>query len=241
MGTSAQGDSGVKGTPKEPTTFEKFKEALIGFVKNFNAEEEIKPVPNAEPKPAEPVQASEPTEPKASTDRVAALEAENRALKAREAQQTEESKKANERISALEDSGHRSAFREIVTGEGNIENRWTGDTEKHINHMMALRKAFGQDSDELKHYIATQRAHVSAINSAGIFTERGSEFEGAEPDVEEGTPQGAYSQLRKIAREDPDFIADKITMEQAFVRAGEKNPELKKKYREQFRSRNTVR
>lgn len=235
-------DSGA-GAPK-PTAFEKFKEGLLNFVKNFKEEEVTPVVPVADPDPApevvpvvDPVQGSEK---KTANERIAMLEAENRKLKATEAQQATDRKKSSERIEALEDSGHRSTFRDIVMG-GSSEARWFGETEAHINHMMSLRKAFGEDSAELKHYIATQQAQVAAMTTAGLFDERGSNFGEDAGDEGKDTPSGAFAELRKLASEDEEFKSGKISFEQSFVRASTAHPELKKKYREQFRSSATVR
>ena len=234
----SKGDSG-KGTPKEPTTFEKFRDGLTNFIKTFNAEEDVKPEPVAdpvvEPEPVvEPDPVLESSELKTASERIAKLETENRALKASEARNAQDSKKSSERIAALEDKGQRQVFREIVMGETS-ESRWFGETEKHIEHMMDLKKAFGEDSDQLKHYIATQDAQVAAMNTAGLFDERGSSFG---LDVE--GKESPLAELKKIAMEDEERKSGKLTFEQAFLKAGNDHPELKKKYREQFRSRETV-
>lgn len=240
---SAQ-DSGDTGTPK-PTAFEKFKEGLTSFIANFKEDAEPASIaPTGDPAPKdEPVTASDDGKNTVTdADRVATLEAENAALKARETRDGTDLKTANERIALLEVKDEVSTFTEIVLGEGNPEGRWFGKVENHVKHMRSLKKAFGEDSEELKHYIASQKAQVTAMNTAGLFDERGSDF-GADASDAADTPTGALAQMKAMAEKlVSEAPADApITIEQAMVRISKENPDLKKKHREQFRSRDTVR
>ena len=135
----------------------------------------------------------------------------------------------------------RTRFELIALGEGQAENRWTGKITEHVEHMLALKKAFGENSKEFKHYVDGKKADVVAMNTAGLFKERGSAY-GLEPEEGTETPRGALAELKKKASEiQAAAPADKpITAEQAMELAGAQHPELKKKYREQFRSANTV-
>ncbi|MCP4878318.1 MAG: hypothetical protein GY896_22930 [Gammaproteobacteria bacterium] len=238
MGTSKE-TGAQKGAPKEQSTLEKFKDYLVNAIKGFNTEDPKaipKPEPvKVEPKP-EPVKASEKTD----SERIVALETENQSLRASEAKHTEDANKSSKRIAALEDEGVRSKFAEIVNGSGNNEARWFGLQDDHVDHLMSLHKAFGEDSKELKHYITTQQAHVTGMSAAGIYSEVGSVL-GAEAESDTSTPDGAFAELRRLAKEDEDYKARKISLEQALVKVSADHPELKKKYREQFRSRDTVR
>lgn len=177
-------------------------------------------------------------------ERIAALEQENAAFKAREERDSSDLVKANDRIEALEDRNEAASFHEVVNGGGDPDKRWFGKPSVHVEHMLDLKKAFGEGSKQLKHYIATQQAQVTAMNIAGLFDERGSGFSLDVEDAEADTPSGALGELRKLAT---DLVKtskgskDPLTFERAFVEVSAENPELKKKYREQFRSRDTVR
>lgn len=256
------------GASKDPSTFQQFREGLAALLKKFGDGEEggdktptqaelqakaasdaAKAAMEIETKAANEKAAAEKAEAetkaanekKTASERFNVLEAENRALKASETKHASERKASDDRIAALEMSEHASRFEKLVMGEGEAGNRWIGDVSDHIKHMLSLRKAFGENSPEFQHYVDGQKSVIAALNTAEIFDERGSLFG---QDAEEGveSPQGAYAMLKTkasgIQSKAPD---DKpITDAQAMVLASQQNPELKKKYREQFRSANTV-
>lgn len=259
MQTSAKGDSGA-GASKEPGKFKKFAEGLVGWMKKFGEEEGIEldgldeinaslegsgegegeGAGDGEGTPASGTGTGDGT-PVQASERIAALEAENAKLKASEKANATELKKASDRISKLEANEDAERFREIVAPRDNPDARWFGDTEGHIKHLMALKKAFGEDSEEFKHYVSQNQATVVATNTAGLFDERGHLYGADAEAVDPKTPGGAYAKLREHAHELQEFKEGKITEAQAIVKASELHPELKQAYRKQFRSRETVR
>ncbi len=268
MQTSAKGDEGAE----EKGAFARFREGLTSFIEGFkedeadpikatkskaNAEDDDdeddkkkkkgKPFGGKKAKPFTKGNDADRTinaEGDEDAERIAALEQENAAFKAREGRDSKDLIKANERIEALEDRNEVATFHEIVNGGGDPEKRWFGKPSTHVEHMLSLRKAFGEDSKELKHYIATQQASVTAMNTAGLFDERGSGFVPDAEDADTATPTGALAKLRKLATErvkDSKGTDKPVSFEVAFVEVSADHPDLKKKYREQFRSRDTVR
>lgn len=267
MKTSAK-DKGGAGASKDPGKFQQFREGLAGLLKKFGDDSEGDGGQSAASSPAElaaqaaeaeKVKIAEAEKVKAAEEKVAleakaaneklnaaerfqALETENRTLKATEVQHAVDAKKSVDRIEALEMTEQRGRFELIAMGEGQAENRWTGKIVDHIEHMLSLKKAFGENSNEFKHYVNGQKANVVAMNTAGLFKERGSLY-GLEPEEGIETPEGALAELKKKASELQVAAAttDKpLTHEQAMELAGQQNPKLKKTYREQFRSANTV-
>ncbi len=259
MQTSAKSKSGA-GASKEPGKFQQFREGLTELLKKFggdveggsNAPTEAELAVEAKAKAAADLETKAATEKAeleakaasekmSAADRFQALEDENRALKASEAQHVTDAKQSVDRIDALEMTEQRTRFEKIALGEGQAENRWTGKIQEHVDHMLSLKKAFGENSKEFKHYVDGNKADVVAMNTAGLFKERGSLY-GLDPEEGTETPQGAFAELKRKASELQAAAPDDkpLTPEQAMEVASSQHPELVKKHREQFRSANTV-
>ena len=67
-------------------------------------------------------------------------------------------------------------FTDIVRGrDGEGDGRpWVGETEKHVGFLVSLSEKFGEDSDEVTHYIAREREHAEQIHAGNLFSEQGS-------------------------------------------------------------------
>lgn len=107
-------------------------------------------------------------------------------------------------------------FKEIVLGRdgaGDGSKAFLGDHAKHVSHMVSLAEAFGEDSDEVKHYVALNREH--AEQSASLFGERGSSA-------------SAASQTEHKAEEAAKALAAKesIPFDQALHRVLSENPDM---------------
>ena len=134
-----------------------------------------------------------------------------------------EAVKATERSAALELVNRTQRFNEIVNGSvENDEPRWFGEVDSHIKHLEAMTQAFGEDSDEVKFYIETQKATANALRTSSLFTERGRTGAGASnanptarfsemvkaKTIELGGPDHELDAMNIVASEHPDLYKD---------------------------------
>jgi ClpP class serine protease len=135
-------------------------------------------------------------------------------LQAALAEANEKAAKATERITKLEASALTGRLQEKAAG-------FTGDVKTKVDFMQKLVATFGEESDELKAYVADQNALAEQLKAGGLFKESGSAAEA----VNEGS---AYSKLEAAARR--IATENNISFEQAMVNATDANPELYKAY-----------
>lgn len=124
---------------------------------------------------------------------------------------------AETRVGNLEADGRRKRFTDVVMGraEGSDGARWFGEVEPHVTHLVKLADAFGDDSDEVKHYQAVNTAHATQLAESDLFRPIGT---GQGGDV--GGPLAAVeAQARQFREADST-----LTPEQAYARALAANP-----------------
>lgn len=152
-------------------------------------------------------QVQEFTELKAKADAQAIELAEFKATADRQAIELAEIRKTN-RI---------NAFTAEVRGKSDANNRvWFGEADKHVAMLVSLSEAFGDDSEQVKQYVAQNRATAEAMGKSQLFTALGS---GGNPE-----PASAMDKLEAKAVE----LSEKsgITKEQAFVHVMNTDREL---------------
>lgn len=115
-----------------------------------------------------------------------ALEAENLANKQAAEIQASEVKKLSEANAKLTDEAETLKFTEEVEGKSKAnKHAYVGEFAKHVAHMKSLAKAFGEESEELKFYMETQRQSAALAESSLLFAEKGRGGAGGD-----GTPWG---------------------------------------------------
>ena len=141
--------------------------------------------------------------------RFAALEAENAANKAAAEAQAAEVKKLSEANAKLTDDAETMRFTEEVEGKTKeSKHAYVGDAAAHLKHMKSLAKAFGEDSEEFKHYLATQRQSATLAANSLLMREMGASG------VDNETT--AYGKLVALAKEHQSKNAN-LTFEQSFA------------------------
>ncbi len=192
------------------------------------------PVKDTTPEPEKPVekaapvvQAAEPAvDAKAFAEmqaKFAAIEAENAAIKQAAEAQAAEVKKLSEDNAALKDEAETLRFTEEVTGKVK-DNRhaYIGETAKHVKQLKSLAKAFGEDSEEFKFYVETQRQAAAVSANSLLFREMGRGGADAET--------SAYGKVVAMARAAQE--KDKTLSEQQAIAVVLKDPTNAKLYSE---------
>jgi cation transport regulator ChaB len=97
-------------------------------------------------------------------------------LAASEKEAREASEKA---LKAERDAAREQRFRELVAGKGGQSDgaAWTGDPDKHVNTLVKMAEAFGEDSDTFKDHVENSIAAANAQAQA-IFKEHGTSARG---------------------------------------------------------------
>lgn len=151
-----------------------------------------------------------------------ALEAENLANKQAAEIQASEVKKLSEANAKLTDEAETLKFTEEVEGKSKAnKHAYVGEFAKHVAHMKSLAKAFGEESEELKFYMETQRQSAALAESSLLFAEKGRGGAGGD-----GTPWGKIVGIAKTKVE-----ADKTLSEaQAISLVLKEQPELYAEY-----------
>lgn len=134
----------------------------------------------------------------------------------------EDAKKSQEKIKSLTESNskleketRRKKFSETV-----------GDSKEDLDFMESLASKFGEDSDEMKHYVKQYEAHKQQVKLAGIFSENGSTEIPAG-----GSAEAEFDTLaKKLMEEDK---TGKLDYTHAFEKAMAENPQLYGRYVEE--------
>lgn len=131
-----------------------------------------------------------------------------------------EQKRVNAELTAKvkkqEDDARRTQFRLEVKGTGSGATvQWVGKEEEHVEHLMSLSGAFGDDSKEVKHYVATMRAASAQLLDNESLKDFGSSLTAGNT---------AEARLETIAEEIQK--AEGVTIIKARALATERNPKL---------------
>ena len=145
---------------------------------------------------------------------LAALQAELAAANERAAANEQLAQEAATRIANLESAALTSRLQALAAN-------FTGDISAKVSLMEKIVGAFGEDSEELKAYVADQNAVAEQLKAGGLFKENGS-------DAGAGEQASALEQLNAKARE--IAATNSLSFEQAFVKATEANPALYQAY-----------
>lgn len=158
--------------------------------------------------------------------RFADLEAELKAFKEREAKRESELKNASETIARMQADAQTKRFTDEVLGRNSVNGtRWIGPVDKHVGMLSKLAKAFGEESEEVRDYIAEHRATAEQIRMSNLFTEIGSEAFGDGASAE----QQFDAAVKKVAAE------KKINYDAATEVVQRENPELARRYAVEMR------
>lgn len=78
-------------------------------------------------------------------------------------------------LSEIRKANRTKAFTDEVRGKSDANNRvWFGDSKGHVDHLVSLSETFGDESPQVQHYIATNRAAAEAIGKSAMFSAIGS-------------------------------------------------------------------
>ena len=93
------------------------------------------------------------------------------------AEQATQMTKLAETNASLKLDAETQKFTDVVlgrSGEADGARPWAGETEKHVVHLLSLSEKFGDESDEIKHYVNMNREHAEQIAASSLFSETGS-------------------------------------------------------------------
>ncbi|MGA9772352.1 MAG: phage protease [Blastocatellia bacterium] len=118
----------------------------------------------------------------------------------------------------LTEDAQRKRFTDIVKGRSDENTvRWAGeDANTHVDFLMSLSNAFGEDSKEVKGYIARENASAKRLMDSGLFKEHGSENGGNASD--------ATTQLSELAA--TRAKEKSISLTEAMSQVAAENPQL---------------
>lgn len=97
------------------------------------------------------------------------------------------------RISSLETAQRTARFTALVKGADGGP-RWFGDVADHVAMLTDLAASFGEDSEQVTRYIATNTKYATSVADAGLFSAKGT-GEGGET-----TGKTAWDQVQEKAR-----------------------------------------
>lgn len=117
---------------------------------------------------------------------------------------------ANKRVAKLEADARRTRLTALATN-------FTGDRAAKTTLMEQLADKFGEDSEQMKAYVADQNATAAQLRESGLFKEVGASGETAENATAEAKLD---AEAKRIAK------ADGISYEAAYDRAMTENPSL---------------
>ncbi|MFN8533857.1 MAG: phage protease [Dehalococcoidia bacterium] len=129
-----------------------------------------------------------------------------------------------ERLQTMERDARARRFAEEAEGRGAASGlRWFGDVEKHVGFMEALASEFGEDSEELKHYITINRAFAEQTKASNLYSQKGV--------VGDGSP--APSAAAEIDRRAKALAAERglATFSDAVAAVAAEDPRLYARYR----------
>lgn len=197
-----------------------FKESVLRPL--AASEEGAEPATN----PQEGQMSDDKTDPKAASEPVQFAELQRQLTEEREARQKAEAERKAfaDRLDSVEADARRKRFNDEVMGRSDASNiRWFGDQAGHITHLEALAKAFGEESDEVKHYVELNRSHATSIKESGVFKESGRNGAG---------PGDAHTEMERKVQAYRDAHPE-ATKEQAFAEVALAEPQLARKFRDE--------
>ena len=185
----AMNEEGTEGEPLEFTT----TKVDDGVPSKDNSEEEEMADPKKEDPPpvVPPVAALKDGEVAVPKDELETLRKFKEEREASDKEGAEEVKKLKEdleakdkRIVALEESDQTRRFRDVILGRDEVsvnkakEDKtevypMVGDLAGKLSVMRTLADAKGEDSEELKSFVASERSHAEQLRKAGLFSEIG--------------------------------------------------------------------
>lgn len=115
----------------------------------------------------------------------------------------------------LEQENRRKRFVEIV-----------GDGEEDLKFMESIAAKFGEDSDEMNHYVKQHRAHEEQVRLAGLFNENGS------TEISQGGGS-AEAEFHALAKKFVEESEGKLDYNDAYEKAMKENPQLYERYTEE--------
>lgn len=155
------------------------------------------------------------------------LEAQNQQFREQAEASAAQLKTLSEANAKLVDDAETKRFTEEVEGKS-AENKqpYVGDAAAHVKHMKSLAKAFGEDSEEFKYFLATQRQSATLAAQSLLFREVGTSTADNET--------SAYGKLTALAKEHMGKNPGK-TFEQSFaeVMGMPQHKELYQRYNEE--------
>lgn len=129
---------------------------------------------------AAPVTATDPDAVKALSDRIAAVEAENLALKTAKESSDAAIRTLTEQNATMVKDARRKRFTDEVMGKSPESGAmWAGEVAKNVSVLEALADSQGEDSEIFKDFVTQQRATAEQIKKSGLFAEIGSSQSGA--------------------------------------------------------------
>lgn len=175
----------------------------------------------------QPVQTQEP---------IVATESQSFAEMQAELRQARElNEKLTGRVQGLEDERTASRFREMAMGRsGEDDGRpWRGSAQEHVDELLALAKAFGEDSDLFKAHVTREReyaqtlhAHEVQMRTAGLYAEIGRTGDGSIGKAEDKIMSKAKELVTK---------GEAKTMAEATTIVLQREPELYSEHHQAFR------
>lgn len=120
-----------------------------------------------------------------------------------------ERKSLSEQVATMRTEARTRRFTEEVRGKSDANGRaWFGEPDKHVAFLNDLAEKFGEDSEQVTHYITTNRAHAEQLSKSELFKEIGS---GAQP--------GATTALGELNKRAAALVQAKpeLTKEMAFT------------------------
>lgn len=137
-------------------------------------------------------------------------------------------KQANDRAEKLEGDARRKRFTDEVMGRSDSSGiRWFGEPAKHVAFLEAVAEKFGEDSEQVQHYVANERAHAAQLKDSKIFATFGHDGN--------GTDATALDQINAKAKQYAE--ENKVTQAAAFTAVCDQEPTLYAAYQAERKGR----
>lgn len=147
-----------------------------------------------------------------------ASESQNEQYKIQATELVNQLKQATERIVAMETTAQSLRFNELIANGGEY---WAGELSNHLTVLSALSQQFGEDSEQFKTYVSSQKALATQLSNSEMFQEVGSTGGGKPADAEGQIEH----ETRRIMSENKD-----MSHAVAYMKALELKPELYDQY-----------
>lgn len=179
------------------------------------------PTTGAGAAPPQPATATDATDVKALSDRLALVEAERDAAKQLAESNAAAIRTLTEQNAAMVKDARRKRFTDEVMGKS-AENgaMWAGEVAANVSVLETLADAVGEDSDQFKAFVTQQRATAAQLKTSGLFTEIGTSQSGA---------AGAGAQARLNAMASARASERGLSFADALAQIAKEQPDL---YRE---------